>query len=1106
MDYRTLIFTLLMSIFISGISSKIVRIGCLVSSNYVQTEEVYALQNAVEYVNSRQLLGPGNTLEYLCNSTKAQTFFEMLQLGCYQSEVGVMAFVVLAGSGAQKIFAPLSEALKIPQITPTATNPMLASKRTFPYILRLSAPDSVQGEALVNLVEHFGWDQLAILTSNTDYGINGLLQFHSEAAKRGWKVVSVQQFVVTNDATLNATRELTVIKETGVRIILLNCELPHAKVVLQQAKEANMTGAGWAWIATDGITGSSELATAPVPDHYRGILGTTPTVGRGALYQDFLSFCRNLDPVNYPGAGPGTRLSAYGGLTVDTILAFSYAVRNMYNDPGNEGVTQTAIECGANHVWENGSTMLHYMSTVDGDGVNNRINFNQMDGPEVSEFDIVNLNGDGWLPVGHWDNIRKLKFTNRSKIHFHGNQQIVTDYVSNLATKHLIVVTKVEEPFVMFTKPEPEDLNDIKDHEIEGFCIDILKNLSSRIGFTYTLKRSDDNEWGIKNNITRKWNGMARELVDRNVDMIASSYTINKMRELDFDFTTPYVDLGMKLLMKADISEAPEPFRFLNPFSKDVYYYIILTTVLVSIYTSILNKLSPYDYHGGFVYNKKPNPRSVKGEREFNKHKYNSSRTLSFMNSCWLSIGSLLHQGGAEYPRSLAARITTVMWWMGIVIIIQTYTANLAAFFTTGRLNTDINSVEDLGGQNKVIYGTIQGASPHQYFMDSNITLYRLMQEFMETSGGLMQDTKDAVERARKGNYVFIWDDIVLNSFVQSKPCNTLKTVGRLFGKIGYGFALQKNSPYKHELSTHILQLREIGFMDELKKKWFEDRTECFGESTGESEADAALAAAGGRMGINHMLGVFLIIYTGLALSFAVLIIEWIIASIAIVGKYEGTATFKDAVMLRFKVLYQDMKEDWCPNIPYFFSRTLRHTVSQQDRLNELNKEYRQIQFKSRLSVRSSFDKAMLSMTRTKSPTWNAHSMVITSMSAPPVTDTTRSVFFQPDLALSPMESLKTEKQRDFILDSKYDNTETFWSNGCKQTDMTVHKSLPDLSREPLRSPPSLDRLKCESTSFHTNTSGTLLSSANHDKKQSSAVWRYLTFIRNINKIEPLHE
>ncbi|CAH1789877.1 unnamed protein product [Owenia fusiformis] len=963
------LYILVFSTLIQENSSKVVRIGCLIAGS--RDSQLSALKLAVEYVNTRQLLGPGTTLEYICNNTQSKTSFEILQLGCYQSELGVMAFIGLAGSGAHKALSPLSEALHIPQIAPTATNPMLASEDNFPYLVRLSAPDSVQSQAIVSLVHHFGWEQVAILTSNTDYGIHGLLQFQSEAAKRGWKVVSVQQFVVTNDVTLNATHELNVIKETGVRIILLNCGLSHAKVVLQQAKEANMTGAGWAWIATDGITGSSDLSTNPVSDQYLGILGTKPAVGRGSLYDNFYSEWKALDPLQYPGAGHGSELSAYSGLIVDAVLAFSYAVQSMYSDPANAGVTQTSVKCHANQVWNDGSTMLRYISSIDGDGVNNRIDFKQSRiEPEMPVFDIVNLKEDGWHKVGSWDSVNRLTFTNKADITFHGNKHTVTDYVSDLASKHLIIVTKEENPFVMFTK-EPEDPNNIKDDEIEGFCIDLLKNLSSRIGFTYTLKRSPDGNWGAKNNVTRKWNGMARELVDRKADMVVASYTITNIRERDFDFTTPYLDLGMKFLMKEELTEVPEPFKFLNPFSTEVYLYVILTTVLVSIYTSLLNKLSPYDHHGGFVYDDEPPPREYLDIKNYARRKFRRTGALNFVNASWFSIASLLLQGGEHYPRSLSARITTVMWWMGIVIIIQTYTANLAAFLTAGRLNNDINSIEDLGSQTRVIYGTVRGTSPHQFFIDSNITLYKEMHGFMEANGGLVQNTVDAVEWVREGNYAFIWDDVVLDYIVQNRPCNTVKTVGRLFGKIGYGFALQKNSPYKHEISTHILQLREMGYMDELKKKWYEDRSDCFDTSSAESEDNAELAAAGGRMGIEHMLGVFFIIYGGLALSLVVLFFEWIIASIAVIGKlnmeHQGPKTFKEALTLRFRLLRQDMKEDWLPTIPYCFRRGDKHKQSEQEELNEINKEYKAYQFKSQISLRSSFNKAMLSMTKVNS-------------------------------------------------------------------------------------------------------------------------------------------
>jgi hypothetical protein len=42
---------------------------------------------------------------------------------------------------------------------------------------------------------------------------------------------------------------------------------------------------------------------------------------------------------------------------------------------------------------------------------------------------------------------------------------------------------------------------------------------------------------------------------------------------------------------------------------------------------------------------------------------------------------------------------------MTIMILVATYTANLAAFLTARRLSTNINSVEDLGSQTEIHYG-----------------------------------------------------------------------------------------------------------------------------------------------------------------------------------------------------------------------------------------------------------------------------------------------------------------------------------------------------------------------------------------------------------------
>ena len=48
------------------------------------------------------------------------------------------------------------------------------------------------------------------------------------------------------------------------------------------------------------------------------------------------------------------------------------------------------------------------------------------------------------------------------------------------------------------------------------------------------------------------------------------------------------------------------------------------------------------------------------------------------------------------YYRGLATRIITGMWWFFALIMLASYTANLAAFLTMERMDATIDSAEDL--------------------------------------------------------------------------------------------------------------------------------------------------------------------------------------------------------------------------------------------------------------------------------------------------------------------------------------------------------------------------------------------------------------------------
>jgi hypothetical protein len=59
------------------------------------------------------------------------------------------------------------------------------------------------------------------------------------------------------------------------------------------------------------------------------------------------------------------------------------------------------------------------------------------------------------------------------------------------------------------------------------------------------------------------------------------------------------------------------------------------------------------------------------------------------------------------------------MWWFFTLIMIASYTANLAAFLTLNRMEGTIEGAEDLAKQHKVKYGTMESGATRKFFMVS---------------------------------------------------------------------------------------------------------------------------------------------------------------------------------------------------------------------------------------------------------------------------------------------------------------------------------------------------------------------------------------------------
>ena len=60
------------------------------------------------------------------------------------------------------------------------------------------------------------------------------------------------------------------------------------------------------------------------------------------------------------------------------------------------------------------------------------------------------------------------------------------------------------------------------------------------------------------------------------------------------------------------------------------------------------------------------------------------------------------------------------MWYMTTIIVVASYTANLAAFLTVTRMETPIANADDLVKQTEIKYGAVQSGTTAQFFKVSH--------------------------------------------------------------------------------------------------------------------------------------------------------------------------------------------------------------------------------------------------------------------------------------------------------------------------------------------------------------------------------------------------
>ncbi|GLD71598.1 glutamate receptor ionotropic, NMDA 1b, partial [Lates japonicus] len=378
-----------------------------------------------------------------------------------------------------------------------------------------------------------------------------------------------------------------------------------------------------------------------------------------------------------------------------------------------------------------------------------------------------------------------------------------------------------------------------------GFCIDLLIKLAMSMNFTYEVHLVADGKFGtqerVNNSNKKEWNGMMGELLGGLADMIVAPLTINNERAQYIEFSKPFKYQGLTILVKKEIPRSTLD-SFMQPFQSTLWLLVGLSVHVVAVMLYLLDRFSPF---GRF---------KVNSEEE-------EEDALTLSSAMWFSWGVLLNSGiGEGAPRSFSARILGMVWAGFAMIIVASYTANLAAFLVLDRPEERITGINDPRLRNpsdKFIYATVKQSSVDIYFRRQVelSTMYRHMEKHNYESAA------EAIQAVRDNKlHAFIWDSAVLE-FEASQKCD-LVTTGELFFRSGFGIGMRKDSPWKQNVSLAILSSHENGFMEDLDKTWVR-----YQECDSRSNAPATLT-------FENMAGVFMLVAGGIVAGIFLIFIE----------------------------------------------------------------------------------------------------------------------------------------------------------------------------------------------------------------------------------------
>ncbi|XP_030649514.1 glutamate receptor, ionotropic, N-methyl D-aspartate 2Ca [Chanos chanos] len=812
-----------------GIAEPTVNVAVVFSGSAYQTE----IKGRLSRENFMDLPLEVNPITVLVNNTNPRTLLTRICDTLAANRVHGVVFEDNIGSEAvAQILDFISTQTAVPIVGISGGSAVvLPHKGDGSTFLQLGSSIEQQINGMFKMMEEYNWDSFVVITSlypgyenYVDY-----IKSFTDTSYFLWELQDVLTFDMSADG-MNDLRARRLLQQIDAQVLLVYCSHEEAQYLFSMASEVGLVGPGYIWFIPSLAVGNPNM---PPPDSFPvGLISIITDRWKMSLR----SRVRDGVAIIVKGA---ESFRKHRGFIPDGHTDCQNPIRFTTND--------TLFRHMLNVTWEN----TDFSFNSDGYLVN----------PAMI---IITLDRERqWDKVGNYESgILQMRYPVWPR--YGSYLEPVSD------NRHLTVATLEERPFVIVEAVDPvtgtclsntvpcrrqsNKTEVIVGHTepytklcCKGFCIDILKKLSRNIKFSYDLYLVTNGKHGKL--VRGIWNGMIGEVFYKRADMAIGSLTINEERSEIIDFSVPFVETGISVMV-ARSNGTVSPSAFLEPYSPAVWvmmFVMCLTVVAVTVF--VFEYFSPVGYNRSLVSAKDP-----------------GGPTFTIGKSVWLLWGIVFNNSvPIENPKGTTSKIMVLVWAFFAVIFLASYTANLAAFMIQEQYIDTVSGLSDKKFQKPqeqyppFRFGTVPNGSTERNIRSNYPEMHSHMVKYNQ------KGVEDALNSLKTGKLdAFIYDAAVLNYMAGKDEGCKLVTIGsgKVFATTGYGIALQKGSRWKRPIDLALLQFLADGDTQKLQTVWL----------TGicRNEKKEVMSS---KLDIDNMAGVFYMLLVAMGLS--LLVFAW---------------------------------------------------------------------------------------------------------------------------------------------------------------------------------------------------------------------------------------